>query len=81
LISQNPADHDLARDQVAALLTQNNGEYVLRIGEQPPHAELFSGDLTDETVNWTGTPQTAAEIEVLRERLSRAVEEVGGKVC
>ncbi|KAJ3538316.1 hypothetical protein NMY22_g5223 [Coprinellus aureogranulatus] len=36
LLSKEPADHDAVRDRIAALLTRHNGEYVIRIGEQPP---------------------------------------------
>jgi hypothetical protein len=42
---------DAARDMLAALLTQANGEYVFRV---PPRTELYLDDLTDETPNWTG---------------------------
>ncbi|KAF4620322.1 hypothetical protein D9613_000686 [Agrocybe pediades] len=79
LRTQNPSDHDIARDQIAALLTQNNGEYVLRIGEKPPREELFSGELTDASPGWTGTARTADEISTLTQDITRTVEEVGGK--
>ncbi|KAF9474221.1 GTP-binding protein 1 [Pholiota conissans] len=79
LLSLNPADYDLARDQVAALLTQNNGEYVLRIGQQPSHAELFAGDLTDESPGWSGTLRSIEDVDKLREQITKVVEEVGGK--
>lgn len=81
LLSRNPADHDVARDQIAALLTQNNGEYILRIGERPAHEELFAGDLKDNSPGWTGTAKTLTEIDLLRDQISQTVEEVGGKVC
>ncbi|KDR75898.1 hypothetical protein GALMADRAFT_140480 [Galerina marginata CBS 339.88] len=79
LLSQNPGDHDLARDQVAALLTQSNGEYILRIGHQPSHTELFAGDLNDDSPGWTGTPRTNEEIDEIRVQITKTVEEVGGK--
>jgi len=66
---------------VAALLTQNNGEYVLRIGQQPSHTELFAGDLTDESPGWFATPRSIENIDTLKERITKTVEEVGGKVC
>ncbi|KAF9531630.1 GTP-binding protein 1 [Crepidotus variabilis] len=81
LLCQNTADHDTARDQLAALLTQCNGEYVVRIGERPPRTELFAGELTDDTSNWTGQARSVEEIDVLRERVTKAVEEIGGKAC
>lgn len=80
MLSSTPSDYDAARDLVAALLTQSNGEYVLRIGQQPSHTDLFSGELTDESVNWSGTPRTTEEIGTLRTQIIKAVEEVGGKV-
>ncbi|PPQ67322.1 hypothetical protein CVT25_005906 [Psilocybe cyanescens] len=80
LLSSTPVNYDIARDQVAALLTQSNGEYVMRIGQQPSHAELFSGDSTEESTNWSGTPRTTEEIGILRTQITKAVDEVGGKV-
>ncbi|TFK44701.1 P-loop containing nucleoside triphosphate hydrolase protein [Crucibulum laeve] len=79
LLSKTPTDHDLARDMLAAILTQNNGEYVLRIGQQPPQDELFSGDLTDDTNGWSGVPRSVQEIDILRDEITKTVEEVGGK--
>lgn len=79
LLSSIPGDYDLARDQVAALLTQNNGEYVLRLGQQPSHAELFAGDLTDESPRWSGTLRSIEEIDALQGKIAKIVEEVGGK--
>jgi hypothetical protein len=79
-LSSAPGDYDLARDQVAALLTQNNGEYVLRIGQQPSHTELFAGDITDESPGWFATPRSITDIDTLREQITKTVEEVGGKV-
>ncbi|KAG6866344.1 hypothetical protein C0991_005265 [Blastosporella zonata] len=79
LLSRADADHDAARDLVAALLTQHRGEYVLRIGSQPSHAHLFAGDLTDASDGWTGTARTVEELDTLKEKLTHAVEEVGGK--
>ncbi|KAJ3517199.1 hypothetical protein NLJ89_g646 [Agrocybe chaxingu] len=79
LLSENQADHDRARDLVASLLTQHNGEYVLRIGQQPPRAELFSGELVEDIVGWTGLERTVKDIETVRERITKSVEEVGGK--
>ncbi|KAF8906537.1 GTP-binding protein 1 [Gymnopilus junonius] len=79
LLSQNPGDHDLARDQVAALLTQNNGEYVLRIGQRPPLTELFAGDLNDSTAGWIGNSRSVEDIETLLAQIMKTVEEVGGK--
>lgn len=81
LLSQTPSDHDVARDRLSALLTQNNGEYVLRIGRQPPHALLFANDLSDETSEWTGVPRTAEEIMKIREEITKTIEEIGGKTC
>ncbi|TFK25737.1 GTP-binding protein 1 [Coprinopsis marcescibilis] len=79
LLSKVPKDRDTARDQIAALLTRNNGECVLRIGQQPPRNDLFSGELTESTPGWTGTPRTAEEVDQLIHALKATVEEVGGK--
>jgi hypothetical protein len=65
---------------LAALLTQANGEYVLRVGQQPPRTELYLDDLIDETPNWTGIGRTAEEVNTLCSGLTKTVEEIGGKV-
>lgn len=79
LLSQNPADHDAARDQIAALITRANGEYVIRIGERPPRNELFTEELNDSIPGWTGTARTYEDIQKLIQELTKTVEEVGGK--
>jgi hypothetical protein len=65
---------------IAALITQHRGEYVLRIGEQPPRAQLFAGGLSDDTDGWSGVPRTVQELDLLKDGIIRTVEEVGGKV-
>lgn len=65
---------------IAEILTQHHGEYAFRIGAHPPHAELFSGELTDATQGWTGTERTMTQVDEIRESLDRLVDEVGGKV-
>ncbi|KAJ7925310.1 GTP-binding protein 1 [Mycena leptocephala] len=79
LLSNAPADHDLARDLLAGLLTQHSGEYVFRIGLQPPHAKLFAGELTDDVEGWTGVSRTEQELDVIQKGIQTTVEEVGGK--
>lgn len=71
---------DAARDLLAALLTQTNGEYLFRVGQQPPRLELYSDDLTDETPSWKGIARTAEDVNILCSRLTTIVEEIGGKV-
>lgn len=80
LLFANPSDSDLARDLVAAVLTQNHGEYVFRIGQQPSHTELFGGDLNDQSPDWSGIARTVEDLDKLREQFTKVVEEVGGKV-
>ncbi|KAJ7497304.1 GTP-binding protein 1 [Mycena latifolia] len=79
LLSNTPADHDVARDMIAALITQHHGEYVFRIGLQPPHAKLFAGELSDDVEGWTGVPRTEQELDVIQQGITTTVEEVGGK--
>lgn len=79
LQSNVPADHDTARDMLAALLTQHRGEYVFRIGMQPGRTQLFSGGLTDASDGWTGIPRTESHLDLFKERITKTVEEVGGK--
>jgi hypothetical protein len=79
LLSSDLLDHDTARDLVASVLTRHKGEYVFRIGSQPPLAKLISGESIDGP-GWTGTPRTKHELEKLRNHLTNTVEELGGKV-
>jgi hypothetical protein len=66
---------------IAAIITQNLGEYVLRIGLQPAPAKIFSGESLDESADgWIGIPRTEQEIDKLRQEITVIVEEVGGKV-
>ncbi|KAF8210283.1 P-loop containing nucleoside triphosphate hydrolase protein [Mycena galopus ATCC 62051] len=76
LLSNNP---DTARDLLAGLLTQHLGEYVFRIGLQPPHAKLFANELTDDCEGWTGVSRTQQELDVIHKGIQATVEEVGGK--
>ena len=84
LISQkmllSAPDHDAARDIIASLITQNHGEYVFRIGAQPPHNLLFSGELTDDAAGWIGIERSVGDVDLLRKEIIKAVEEIGGKV-
>nr|GAT56376.1 predicted protein [Mycena chlorophos] len=70
---------DQARDLVASLITRHVGEYVFRIGLQPPRAQLFDNELTDDVGGWTGIARTEAEVDELKEKITAVVEEVGGK--
>ncbi|KAJ7579139.1 GTP-binding protein 1 [Mycena floridula] len=79
--SSSQSDHDTARDMIAALITQNHGEYVFRIGAQPPHNLLFLGELADDADGWAGIERKTEEIEILVQHITNVVEEVGGKTC
>ncbi|KAJ6499292.1 GTP-binding protein 1 [Mycena sanguinolenta] len=79
LLSDLPANRDIARDLLAGLLTQHSGEYVFRIGLQPPHAKLWAGELTDDCEGWTGVSRTEQELDVIHKGIQATVEEVGGK--
>ncbi|KAF7288653.1 hypothetical protein HMN09_01371200 [Mycena chlorophos] len=70
---------DQARDLVASLITRHVGEYVFRIGLQPPRAQLFDNELIDDVGGWTGIARTEAELDELKEKITAVVEEVGGK--
>lgn len=64
---------------IAALITRHRGEYVFRIGSQPPRTKLYSGEAFDEE-GWTGISRTEQEVDALRQEITVTVEEVGGKV-
>ncbi|KAF9501481.1 GTP-binding protein 1 [Pleurotus eryngii] len=79
LLTKTLPDHDKARDNLATLITQNHGEYVLRIGIRPPSVNMFACDLNEDTDGFTGTPRTAGELDYLTEAISAALDEIGGK--
>ncbi|KAH9949572.1 P-loop containing nucleoside triphosphate hydrolase protein [Amylocystis lapponica] len=79
LLSETPSNRDRARDLVAALLTRHRGEYVFRIGAQPPHAKLFVGESAVNSEGWRGTVRTESELDALRQGVIQVVDEVGGK--
>ncbi|RDB16788.1 GTP-binding protein 1 [Hypsizygus marmoreus] len=79
LTSQAPSDQDAARDMIAELITQHRGEYVLRIGMQPSQAQLLAGDVSDTGDGWSGIPRTEQDLDMFKERITKTVEEVGGK--
>ncbi|KAL6310337.1 P-loop containing nucleoside triphosphate hydrolase protein [Sparassis latifolia] len=79
LLSGVSSDLDRARDIIASLLTRNRGEYIFRIGAQSPHIALFAGQPLEGTDGWRGTPRASEEIDILRARVSRLVDEVGGQ--
>jgi hypothetical protein len=77
----NPAGGDTqARDLIAALLTRQGGEYILRLGARPPRAPLFTNEDFDNVNDWTGDRRTEGEIDAKIAHLGQLVEEVGGKV-
>ncbi|KDQ28159.1 hypothetical protein PLEOSDRAFT_1041821 [Pleurotus ostreatus PC15] len=79
LLTKTLPDRDKARDNLAALITQNHGEYVLRMGSRPPSINMFAGDLNDDTDGYTGTPRMAGELDYLTEAISAGLDEIGGK--
>lgn len=79
LLSGVAQDHDRARDLIAALMTRHRGEYIFRIGLQPPATALFAGEF-DIPEGWSGTVRTEQELSLLQEQIAATVEEVGGKV-
>jgi hypothetical protein len=80
LLSGRAPVHDRARDLIASLLTHHRGEYIFRIGSQPPHAELYAGAALEGSEGWTGVSRTEQEVEKLCQEITATVEEVGGKV-
>ncbi|KAH9047892.1 GTP-binding protein 1 [Lactarius hengduanensis] len=70
-----------ARDLISVLLTQQWGEYLLRIGARPPRAPLFTNEDLDSADGWTGEGRTEAEVDTMIDRIDQLVEEVGGKAC
>ncbi|KLO14595.1 GTP-binding protein 1 [Schizopora paradoxa] len=83
LLTDRKDDYSAARDIIAGLLTRNRGECLVRLGAHPPHPALFSGELNGATESdeWIGVHRTKDEMETLCARITRATEEVGGKVA
>ncbi|KAI9062861.1 P-loop containing nucleoside triphosphate hydrolase protein [Trametes sanguinea] len=79
LLSRLPQNLETARNLIASLLTRNRGEYIFRIGAQPPPAQLFAGDSVSDEGEWQGTPRTTQELETIIEEAKAAVDELGGK--
>ncbi|KAK2463278.1 hypothetical protein APHAL10511_004933 [Amanita phalloides] len=75
----NSTNHDVAKDLLSFLLTRRQGEYILKIGQRPPHTKLFSNELVDDCDGWSGIPRLDAEIVKLRTAITHTVEEIGGK--
>ncbi|KAG6378161.1 hypothetical protein JVT61DRAFT_13851 [Boletus reticuloceps] len=60
-----------ARNTLASLLTQFQGEYVFRIGQRPPLDPLFNGERLDSAPGWTGIGRTQEEVDILATELPR----------
>lgn len=61
-------------------MAQFQGEYVFRIGHRPPLDSLFNGEEFDNTPGWTGISRTQEEVDNLATELSKAQDDIGGKV-
>lgn len=74
------AAYEMARDAVAARLTRNRGEYIIRFGVHPSRADLF-GIEGRETVERTyGISCTASELRHMESVLLQIADEIGAKV-
>ncbi|KAI0319165.1 P-loop containing nucleoside triphosphate hydrolase protein [Amylostereum chailletii] len=79
LLSDTDEHAARARDLLTVLLTRRRGEFLLRVGAQPPRDKLFANEALDDADGWLGPDRTEGEVQALKESLRRAVEEVGGK--
>ncbi|OSD06907.1 P-loop containing nucleoside triphosphate hydrolase protein [Trametes coccinea BRFM310] len=79
LLSRIPENLETARNLIASLLTRNRGEYIFRIGAQPPAAQLFAGEAVNDAGEWQGNPRTTQELDTIIEEAQAAVDELGGK--
>ncbi|KAG1716401.1 hypothetical protein ID866_753 [Astraeus odoratus] len=73
-------DFGSARTALASLLTQRRGEYIIRIGVQPPPTILFGEEPVDNAPDWTGISRTREDIDVCLAGMEEVVEDIGGKV-
>ena len=80
ILSGGACDHNRARDMIAGLMTRHRGEYIFRLGLQPPRAKLYAGEDFAEDEGWTGISRTELEIDTLRSGVTTVVGEVGGEV-
>ncbi|KIL66188.1 hypothetical protein M378DRAFT_186026 [Amanita muscaria Koide BX008] len=79
LLSDAAADHETAKDLLSSLLTRRQGEYILRVGHQPPQAQLFANELSNDGDGWSGIQRTDTELDQLRTIIIETVEEIGAK--
>ena len=86
IISSITKDYDHSLKLLSELLTRYRGEYIFRIGAHLPHSVLFSESTSaslstsDQANEWTGVPKTSEEIDILCVTLTKAVEDIGGRV-
>ncbi|KAI0063582.1 GTP-binding protein 1 [Artomyces pyxidatus] len=80
-LSSTDGEYEQGKDLIATLLTRGRGELLLRLGAQPPRDILFSNDSIDDADGWIGVERTEDQVESLRANITRAVEDLGGKVC
>ena len=80
ILSGGASHRNQAGDMIAALITQHRGEYIFRLGLQPPHVKLYAGEDFAEDEGWTGISRTETEIVALQNGITTVMEEVGGKV-
>ena len=80
ILSGDASNHDRARDMIAGLITRHQGEYIFRLGLQPPLAKLYAGEDFAQDEGWRSIARTEFEIDTLRNGVTTIVEEVGGKV-
>ncbi|TFY80986.1 hypothetical protein EWM64_g3024 [Hericium alpestre] len=79
---QNTADQEAARDLLAATLTQRRGEVLLRLGSHPPRARIFANEsFDDDEKGWSGQRITTAELESIKSKLAKVLDDIGGKTC
>ncbi|KAF8577306.1 P-loop containing nucleoside triphosphate hydrolase protein [Ramaria rubella] len=72
--------YEKARDAIAARLTRNRGEYIIRLGGHPTQATLFGVEGKEALESSRGNACTEAELEAMESTLLRAAEEIGAKV-
>jgi GTP-binding protein 1 len=74
------AAYDKARDAVAARLTRNKGEYIIRLGAHPSRANIFGIEGRETLDGPCGNPCTVSELQHMESVLLRIAGEIGAKV-
>ncbi|KAF8514255.1 GTP-binding protein 1 [Hysterangium stoloniferum] len=80
LITNTESDYEKARDAIAARLTRNRGEYIIRLGAHPSKSSIFNVENKESLDAAFGIECNESDFKVVESTLLRIAEEIGAKV-